>query len=123
MSAACSDKVWNEPRLRPNQVKALCHLFDPSTPRSLLVVDRTGSGKTHITRVAGVVEKGITLILINLHSLSADQMAKFVDANQAYGTVEAHNADEVCNQSRRKYNDLLGRIRRLRRDTSSFATV
>ena len=104
MSAACSDKVWNEPRLRPNQVKALCHLFDPSTPRSLLVVDRTGSGKTHITRVAGVVEKGITLILINLHSLSADQMAKFVDANQAYGTVEAHNA---------------GRIRRLRRDTSS----
>ena len=53
----------------------------------------------HITRVAGVVEKGITLIIINLHSLSADQMAKFVEANQTYGTVEAHNADEVFTQS------------------------
>ena len=119
MSVACSGMVWREPRLRPNQGKALCHIFDPSKPRALLVVDRTGSGKTHITRVAGVVEKGITLIIINLHSLSADQMAKFVEANQAYGTVEAHNADEVFTQSRREYYSLLGRAKGMQRDTSS----
>jgi hypothetical protein len=55
-SVACSDKIWDEPQLRPNQDKALCHLFDPSKPRVLLFVDRMGSGKTHIARVAGVVE-------------------------------------------------------------------
>jgi superfamily II DNA helicase RecQ len=118
-STACSKIIWDEPQLRPNQGKALCHLFDPSKPRVLLVVDRTGSGKTHITRVAGVVEKGITLVIINLHSLSADQMSKFVGANQAYGTVEAHSVDEVYNLSRRKYNELLGRVKSLQRNTSS----
>ena len=119
LSVECSHRVWDEPRLRPNQDKALCHVFDPSCPRSLLIVDRTGSGKTHITRVAGVVEKGITLININLHSLSADQMAKFVTANQAYGAVEAHNVDELFSQSRLKYNALMARLKALRRDTTS----
>ena len=54
---------------------------------------RPGGGKTHITRVAGVVERGIVLVVVMLHSLSADQMAKFTSANQAYGTVTAHNLD------------------------------
>ena len=66
MSVACSDKIWDEPELRPNQENSLHYLFDPSTPHVLLVADMKESGKTHITSVAGVVEKGITLVLINL---------------------------------------------------------
>ena len=119
LNTACSGAVWGEPSLRPNQGKALVHISDPSKPRALLIVDRTGSGKTHITRVAGVVEKGITFILINLHSLSADQLAKFVEANQAYGTVEAHNADELYNQSRQLYYKVLRRARVLSVRTTS----
>ena len=54
---ACSNVVWHTPRLRPGQAAALRHVGDPSKPRNLLLVQRTGSGKTHTNRVAGVAEK------------------------------------------------------------------
>ena len=85
----------------------------------LLFVDRTGSGKIHITRVAGVVEKGITLIIVNIHALSADQMAKYVTANQEYGAVEAHNVDEVFSQSCQTYKAYLVQMKELERNTTS----
>ena len=91
LNTNCSGAVLREPALHPNQGKALIHISDPSKPRALLTIDRTGSGKTHITCDAGVVEKGITCNLNNVHSLSVDQLAKFAEANQAYCTVEAHS--------------------------------
>ena len=43
----------------------------------------------------GVDKKDITLIITNLHTLTANQMAKFVGANQDYGTIEAHNVNKA----------------------------
>ena len=114
-----SAAVWNVPALRPNQTKALCHIGNPHKPRVLLLVERTGGGKTHVFKVAGVVEKGLVYIMQNLHSLSADQLSKFQGANQAYGSVSAHNLDEVWAQSRTQYNAILCRAASLRRDTTS----
>ena len=44
---------------------------------------RLGGEKTHITRMSGAVKRGIVLVLVMLHSLSADQIAKFTSTNQA----------------------------------------
>ena len=56
-------------------------------------------GKTHVTRVAGVIEQGIIIIIIPLLTLSADQMAKFSCGDQCYKTIEAHHMDEVYKES------------------------
>ena len=103
MHTSLSDKIWGEPQLRPNQAEAAARLADPFPPSDLLLVGRTGSGKTHVTCIICVVEKGITLVLINLHTLAANQLAKFVGANQAYGTIEAHNVDEMFQNSKVEY--------------------
>ena len=116
---AASAAVWNEPSLRPGQSRVLCHLGNPSKPRHVLVVMRPGGRKTHITRVAGSVERGIVLVVVMLHSLSADQMAKFTSANQAYGTVTAHNLDELFERSPEKYRDLLAAAGAMKRDTTT----
>ena len=47
-------------------------------------------------------------------------MAKFVRANQAYDTVEAHNVNELFLKSRTKYFEFLGRGKNLQRDTTSI---
>ena len=41
----CSTHVWNVPMVRPNQIKA-----------AVIMCDRNGSGKTHITHIIGAIE-------------------------------------------------------------------
>ena len=60
----------------------------------MLMVGRTGIGKTHFMRMLGTVLGDITLNFTQLLSLSADQMATLKGAHQDYGSVEAHNLDE-----------------------------
>jgi superfamily II DNA helicase RecQ len=81
LHTSLSDNIWNKPRLRPNQAKATVRLANPLRPSDLLIVDRTGSGKTHVTRIVDVAGKGIVLVIINLHTLTANQMAKFIGHN------------------------------------------
>ena len=95
LHTSLSDNVWNEPRLRPNQAKAAARLANSLRLSDLLIVDWTGSGKTHVTHIVGVAKKRIVLVIINLHTLTANQMAKFVGANQAYGTIKAHNVNKT----------------------------
>ena len=52
--------------LNVSQITALLHLLNPTKPRNLLLVHRTGGGETHVTRVAGVIGRGIILIIIPL---------------------------------------------------------
>lgn len=61
----------------------------------MLMVGRTGIGKTHFMRMLGTVLGDITLNFTQLLSLSADQMATLKGAHQDYGSVEAHNLDEL----------------------------
>ena len=121
--ASCSDLVWSVPALRPVQVRAAAHLADASKPRYLLMVERPGGGKTHVAKLTGVIEKGITLLIVPLLTLSADSLAKFTVACQDYGTVEAHHIDEVWKESKAKYFKLLNRMRGLPINTSSTIFV
>lgn len=120
---SCSELVWSVPSLRPVQVRAAVHLADASKSRYLLMVERPGGGKTHVAKLTGVIEKGITLLIVPLLTLSADSLAKFTVANQDYGTVEAHHIDEVWKESREKYYKLLNRMRGLRNNTTSTIFV
>ena len=72
--------------LRNNQIKALLHLPDPTKPHNLLLllVNRTGGSKTRVTRLAGIIKRGIILIIIPLLTLSADQIAKFLAGNERW---------------------------------------
>ena len=118
--ADCSRLQWGVPKPRANQILAFRHLADPSRPRTLLLAERTGGGKTHVTRVVGTVERGVTLVIVPLLALSADQLAKFKEGNQDYGSIEAHHMDEVVQESRCKVAEIINRIGRLRNDTSGW---
>ena len=51
----CLHHQWGVPQPRLNQALAFRHLADPSRPQTLLLAERTGGGKTHVTRVIGTV--------------------------------------------------------------------
>jgi superfamily II DNA helicase RecQ len=71
---SASTHIWDVPLLRPIQLSAVSHIINRAMPNKLLLVARTGIGKTHVTRIAGVILRGIVLIIIPLLSLSADQI-------------------------------------------------
>ena len=78
--------MWRTSQLRDLQRSALHHALDPSMCGSkLLLATRTGSGKTLVMKVAGVMMGEVAVIIIPLLSLSADQMEKMVSAKQQFG--------------------------------------
>ena len=101
------------------QLEAILHIVSPTTPNQLLLVDRTGGGKTHVTRTAGIMLRGIIIIFIPLLSLSADQHSKFNVAAQRYGCVNAIHLDEISYATSVKRAELLNRISSLTKNTTS----
>ena len=70
--ATASNLVWGV-SLRTMQMSALTFLFrEANVERKMLLVQKTGSGKTHVIRMAGTMLKGIHLILHPLLVLTAD---------------------------------------------------
>ena len=73
MMHGLSFNVFGVEKLRAEQMVALQRCADPQFNDSkLLLVTRTGSGKSHVTRTLGVMMNGITVIFVPLLSLSAD---------------------------------------------------
>ena len=97
--------------------------LDPDRPDVVLAIYATGSGKTHLIRTVGAIERGIVLIFIPLLTLSADVMAKFTDALQQYGEITVHHLDELWDNNKSKYGEVLSRLRELRVDTTSTIFV
>ena len=64
----------------------------------------------HVTRVVGTVERGITLVVVLLFALSANQLVKFKEEKQDHGTIKAHHMDKVIQESRTKVADIMHRI-------------
>ena len=94
-----SSRVWSTPHCRPTQHAAVeTILFGEECEGKLLVVDRTGSGKSHILRMIGTFTGGIVLVIVPLLALSADQMAKIKEALESHGSVSAILLDE-CSRS------------------------
>ena len=114
-----STHIWDVPLLRPIQLSAVSRIINRAMPNKLLLVARTGIGKTHVTRIAGVILRGIVLIIIPLLSLSADQIRKFCDANQAFGSVDVYHLDELSQASYSKRQELLEMFSALKNKTLS----
>ena len=79
-----SDVVWDVAGLRHMQEAALHRLFDPTAGQKLLLVQRTGGGKTHVIRMLGTTIKGIALIVHPLLALTADQVPNFTKGTDRY---------------------------------------
>ena len=91
-----SSRVWGTPNCRPKQEQAVETIFfSEECDGKLIVIDRTGSGKSHILRMVATMTSGIILVIVPLLSLTADQMAKIRVALMSEGSVEAHHADEI----------------------------
>ena len=64
-------------------------------PRALLLVQGTGGGKSAVAQTGGIVDGGVTLIIMETLALAADQRSKIVSANGIYGPVLAYQLDSV----------------------------
>jgi superfamily II DNA helicase RecQ len=116
---AASASVWGVPTMRPAQLEVCYHLLHPYRPNSLVVVHRTGGGKTHILRTLGVIERGITLIFIPLLMLLADVMHKFQAANTTWGNVGVYHLDELYDSNRPAFDRVVRSCSAIKCNTTS----
>ena len=84
-----SKDIWGVEELRPIQLEALWHIVNY---QSLLLVSRTGSGKTHFVRMMGTELGGIVVVVVPLLALMGDQLTKMKSVD---GSVEAYNVDQL----------------------------
>jgi len=66
-----SKDIWGVEELRPTQLEVLWHIVNY---QSLLLVSRTGSGKTHFVRMMGTELGGIVVVVMPLLALMGDQI-------------------------------------------------
>eukprot|EP00978_Attheya_sp_CCMP212_P028884 scaffold100970_cov45-Attheya_sp.AAC.3 len=91
---AASLDVWS---MYPSkmQINAIAAIVDIDVSRGkVLLVAKTGSGKSHVMRTAGIMLGGVCLILMPLLALGTDQVAKLRAVSQEFGTVEFFHVDE-----------------------------
>ena len=91
--------VWNR---TPNRFQSdvipiiLQMMTGDKSPRPLLLVQPTGSGKSAVPQTAAVVTSGITFIIECTQSLGADQASKILQSRTTPGlTVHAHQLDVI----------------------------
>ncbi len=84
-----SNDYWGVKKLRPIQEEALMHIV---THQSLLLVARTGIGKSHIVRMVGTIFGGIVVVVVPLLALMGDQMTKMKSTG---GNMEVYNLDQL----------------------------
>ena len=117
-----SASVWGIPKLRENQIAAVERILLDATCRGKLhVIDRTGSGKSHILRMVGTMTGGIVLAIVPLLSLTADQMKRLRKAHVAHASVETHHLDEYGNDSKEVVDVIIPRMNAICYNSSSTA--
>ena len=62
---------------------------------SILLVQGTGSGKSSVPQTIGVVDGGVTIIIENTLSLSADQMSKIDAASNKHKFIQSFQTDNL----------------------------
>ena len=91
-----ASRVWRTAALRPQQHKAVDKiLHDTDGDGKLLLVERTGGGKSLTMQMVLTMIGGIALIIVPLLALTADQVEKIRRANRSFGSVEAHHTDDL----------------------------
>jgi superfamily II DNA helicase RecQ len=102
------------PQLRPNQEYALSFIFDNTAANGkVLLVDRTGGGKSHVMRCAGV----IMLIVVPLLSLAADIIQKFDNDDDSHGIIDAIHFDEDIGSDNNRRAQLIADMCAIKRST------
>eukprot|EP00978_Attheya_sp_CCMP212_P004762 scaffold10460_cov29-Attheya_sp.AAC.2 len=77
------------------QIDAVTSLVDVDVcGGKLLLIVKTGAGKSHVMRTTGVLLGGVCLIIMPLLALRSDQVSKLTSASQAFGPVEYFHLDE-----------------------------
>ena len=89
-----SARMWGTPALRPTQSAAIAEIMHGQCAGKLLLVHRTGGGKSHIMRMIGSLVAGITVVIVPLLTLCADQIRKILEASPKYASCEAHHIDD-----------------------------
>ena len=79
----------------------------------MLIVQPMGGGKMHIIRMIGTMLRGIHLIIHPLLALTEDQVGRFLEETDAYGSIEAHNLDKHGASNSKFLFDLIKRLRRV----------
>ena len=93
---SAASRVWRTVALRPQQHKAVDKiLHDMDGDGKLLLVERTGGGKSLTMQMVLTMIGGIALIIVPLLALTADQVEKIRRANRSFGSVEAHHTDDL----------------------------
>jgi superfamily II DNA helicase RecQ len=81
------------------QIDAVISLIDVDVcGGKVLLIVKTGAGKSHVMRTTGVMIGGVCLIIMPLLALGADQVSKLGSASQAFGSVEYFHLDEYRTQ-------------------------
>jgi superfamily II DNA helicase RecQ len=106
------------PQLRPNQEYALSFIFDNTAANGkVLLVDRTGGGKSHVMRCAGVITRGIVLIVVPLLSLAADIIQKFDNDDDSHGIIDAIHFNEDIGSDNDRRAQLIADMCAIKRST------
>ena len=81
---------WGVSTLRPFQEYALGFVFEnKSSDGTVVLVDRTGGGKSHVMRCAGTITRGAVLLIVPLLALAADVFLKFINSDSSNGSIDA----------------------------------
>ena len=106
------------PSLRPRQDEAITRIaFDPRSGGKLIVVDRTGGAKSLVLAMTAIVVGGVTIVIVPLLALMADQRTRLNAAVQQYGAVSAIHLDETSTDDLNK--KIIPKMDALSRDLSS----
>ena len=89
----------------------------PNIPSAMLLVQGTGGGKSAVPQTVGSVTCGVTLIIENTLSLSADQHSKIKNANTAHGPVKAFHLDSI--RSKKNQDSLSNMLLGLTKNTDA----
>ena len=82
--------VFGVPSLRPRQEEAVTRiLFEPGTGCKLLLVERTGGGKSVVLAMVAVTAAGVAIVVVPLLALTADQQSRLDRAVQRFGPFRA----------------------------------
>eukprot|EP00978_Attheya_sp_CCMP212_P024220 scaffold75818_cov54-Attheya_sp.AAC.1 len=90
--------VWGLPHPPyPFQIQCVCSLVSPyhQVPPKVLSVQANGKGKYLCMQTAGTILRGVTLVIVPLLALGADQVTKISRVNQAYGGVHGYHLDDI----------------------------
>ena len=110
-----SNDVWGVKELRPIQEEALMHIVEH---QSLLLIGRTGIGKTHFVRMVGTIFGGIVVVVVPLLALMGDQMTKM--KREGGNGTEVYNLDQLHEEAPGIIEkDLIPRLNTMKEGTTS----